>query len=67
MLCSLDTHIEFGAEQVILVRDQAEKKRLQKLLKFALVLTIAEAKVDNPVLWTVRQTVGTDTPLCPGP
>ena len=36
--------IEFGCNQVIIVRDQASKKDLPKILKHALCLTIYEAK-----------------------
>ena len=39
------SEVEFGCNQVILVRDQESKDRLPPLLKHALVLTVYEAKV----------------------
>lgn len=41
---SKDESIEFGANQAILVRDQAAKERLKARLKMGVVLTIYEAK-----------------------
>ena len=37
--------VEFGCNQVVLVRDQESKDKLPPLLKHALVLTVFEAKV----------------------
>ena len=46
---------EFGAEQVILVHDEAEKKRLQREIgNVALILTILQSKgmeFDDVILW----------------
>jgi hypothetical protein len=36
--------LEFGCEQVIIVRDQESKKRIPPILQHALCLTIYEAK-----------------------
>ena len=40
------SQVEFGCNQVILVRDQESKDKLPPLLKHALVLTVFEAKVN---------------------
>lgn len=42
--------IEFGCNQVIIVKDQESKEKVPQLLKHALCLTVFEAKVKNSLL-----------------